>query len=141
MAAKAKLITRSIAVWLLIIATETVNGVVRELFIAPRVGAQIGRRVSFCIAIVLIALVALYFVRWIGAVTVTQLLGVGFIWAILTFLFEVLAGSLIAGREWDQLITDFVPSKGGLMAFGLVLMQIVPALAYRLILILRPEIG
>ncbi len=141
MAAKAKLITRSIGVWLLIIATETVNGAVREIFIAPRLGAQIGRRVSFCIAIVLIALAALYFVRWIGAVTARQLLAVGFIWAFMTFLFEVLAGLLIAGREWDQVITDLDPSKGGLMAFGLAFMLVIPVLAYRVVLALRPEVG
>ena len=131
---------RSVAVWLLIIVAETGNGIIREVLISPITGGQTGRQISFVIAIVLITAITLAFVRWIGAVDVGRLLGVGFFWAVLTLLFEVAASRMLAGRSWAETMADFDPASGGLMAFGLAFLVIIPPLAASVLSLFRPEI-
>ncbi len=132
------ILSRSFLVWLIIIAAETINGIVREMLISPIVGGQNGRQISFGIAVVLIAVITLAFVRSIGVVDIGRLIGIGLLWAVLTFVFEV-AASRIAGRSWAETMADFDPGSGGLMAFGLVFLAIIPVLAFSILAVIRPE--
>ena len=134
------ILSRSFVVWLIIIAAETINGIVREILISPIVGGQAGRQISFGIAIVLITAITLIFVRWIGAFDIWRLVGVGLLWAFLTFVFEVAASRILAGRSWAETMADFDPASGGLMAFGLAFLAIIPVLASSVLGFIRPEV-
>ena len=133
------ILSRSFLVWLIIIAVETMNGILREVLISPIVGGRTGRQISFGIAIILITAITFAFIRWIAAVDIGRLIGVGLLWAVLTFVFEVAASRIVAGRSWADTMADFAPASGGLMAFGLAFLAIIPILASSVLAKIRRE--
>ena len=55
---------------------------------------------------VVILIIALAFVRWIDARTVSELLSVGCLWLVLTLIFEIGLGSLVMGYSWERIVSD-----------------------------------
>lgn len=127
------MIGRTVAVWLLLICAETVNGFLRGLFIAPYYGDHVGRRISFGFAVVLITAITAMTIRWIGPRNVIQTLLIGISWAFLTFCFEAFLIRPALGIPWDRLWTDYDPRQGGLMAFGMVVLFMVPSVVFGLL--------
>lgn len=125
-------VLRAVLVWLVIIAVETVHGVLRTLLLVPLVGNFPARRVSVLTGSLLIFGVAWVFVRWIRAGTRLRLLGVGLLWVVLPVLFEVVLGRYALGPSWDRIAEDYDVTRGGLLGFGLLFTAAAPALAARL---------
>jgi len=138
MAGECTFLARSFAVWLLIIAAETMNGAIREFFITPVVGFHVGEQISFASAIVLITVITLYSIRWIGATELRRLVVVGLLWAGLTFAFEVILSMAFAGLNWEQIIADFNPFSGGLMSYGLAYLLVIPVITFSILAVVHP---
>lgn len=119
---------RVVAVWLVIIFTESVNGTVRRIYLEPVMGDFPARRVGFLIGMLLVFLVTLLFTRLIAAPDLKGPFLVGLIWMLLTAGFELGLG-LLLGYSWDRILEDYDPTRGGLMGFGLLYMVFVPWLA------------
>jgi hypothetical protein len=86
------------AVWLVLIAVETVHGILRTLLLVPLVGDLPARQIGVPLgSLLLFAVAYLFIIRWIAARTALQLLGVGLLWVVLTVLFEVGLGRLVLG--------------------------------------------
>jgi len=64
---------------------------------------------------VVILIIALAFVRWIDARTVSELLSVGCLWLVLTLIFEIGLGSLVMGYSWERIVSDYNVLEGGLL--------------------------
>lgn len=122
---------RGFAVWLIVIAAETVHGILREALLAPIVGGFTARRIAFFIGLGLIFAVSLMFIRWINARTVKQLLAVGVMWMILTLSFELGLGFLLDFSS-ERILEDYDITQGGLMAFGMLFLLVAPLLASRI---------
>ncbi len=120
---------KTIAVWLLIIIAESVHGTLRQLFLAPRVGDLNARRIGFFVGIAIIFAIAYFSVNWLRAWSRGALFAAGTIWMILTFVFEIVLGRFVMGLEWDRVAEDYDPTRGGLMAFGLIFLLFAPFLA------------
>jgi hypothetical protein len=114
-----------------IILLETVNGTVREIFIAPALGDLQARQLGIPIACVIAFLIAWATVRWMGAVTRPLQLFVGLWWAVLTLAFEITLGRAI-GMSWSRIFSDYDPTRGGFMVLGLAFMVFAPMLAAKL---------
>ncbi len=123
---------RSVAAWALIALVESIHGTLRVLWLQPRVGELRSRQIAFVTGSLLIVAVAALTVKWIGARSRRELLLVGLLWAALMLLFELSLGRLAAGYSWDRIAADYDPRRGGLMAFGLLLVAAAPWLAARL---------
>ena len=121
---------RAFAVWVGIMAVETVHGTLRGLFLEPAIGAFRARQVSVFTASVLIFAITWATVRWIGAENERQLLNIGGAWVVLTAAFEVSLG-LALGLGWARILEDYDMAKGGLMPLGLLFMSFAPWLAAR----------
>jgi hypothetical protein len=124
-----QLLFRAFLVWLVIIAVETVHGVLRGLLLAPFVGDLPARQIGVPIGSLLIFAVAYLFIRWIAPRTILQLLGVGLLWVVLTVLFELGLGRLVLKLPWERITEDYDPTRGGFLGFGLVFMLLSPLLA------------
>ena len=120
---------RAILVWLVIIATETVHGILRGVLLVPIVGDLPARQIGVLIGSLLIFGVACLFIRWIAARTKLQFLAVGLLWVVLTILFEIGLGRLVLGLPWERLTEDYDVTRGGFMGVGLLFMAAVPWLA------------
>ena len=124
-----RLLLQAFAVWLVIIAVETVHGILRSLLLVPLVGDLPARQIGVLIGSLLIFLVAYCCIRWIAARTTPRLLGVGLLWVVLTVLFEVGSGRLVLGLPWERITEDYDVTRGGFMGPGLLLMAAAPRLA------------
>ncbi len=138
MAGEYSFLARSLVVWLLIIAAETMNGAIREIFITPVVGFHVAKQISFASAIVLITVITFYVIRWIGATGLQRLVVVGLLWAVLTFAFEVILSMAFAGLNLEQIIADFNPFSGGLMSYGLAYLFVIPVITFRILAEVHP---
>lgn len=125
------LLLRAFLVWLLIIAVETVHGILRGFLLVPLVGELPARQIGVPIGSLLIFIVACLCVRWVAARTKLQLLGVGLLWAVLTILIEIGLGRLVLGLPWGRITEDYDPTRGGFLGLGLLFMAVSPLLAAR----------
>ena len=122
---------RALVVWLVIIAVETVHGILRTLLLVPMMGDFPARQISVFTCSLLIFGVTLLFINWIAARTTLQLLMVGTIWVLLTILFEITLGRLVLDLSWDRITEDYDITRGGFLGFGLLFMAVSPLLATR----------
>jgi hypothetical protein len=122
---------RALAVWLVIIVAESVNGTLRTLYLAPVIGDFQARRIGVFIAIAIIFAITLAFTRWMGARSRSQLLGIGVLWVVLTVAFEFALGMGVLHYDLSRMLSDYDLSRGGLMVFGLLAMVFTPLLAAR----------
>jgi len=120
---------RAFLVWLVIIAAETVHGILRGVLLVPIVGDLPARQIGVLIGSLLIFAVAYLFIRWMAAKTKLQFLTVGLLWVVLTILFEIGLGRLVLGLPWERLTEDYKITRGGFMGVGLLFMAAAPWLA------------
>src|ERR1035437_1781507 len=99
------MIGRAVLVWLLMMAIETIHGVLRNLFLAPLVGDLRARQIGVFIGAALILSIAVLLIGWIRPNSVRSLLGIGAMWLPLTLAFEFGLGRAL-GRPWDAMLAD-----------------------------------
>lgn len=123
---------RAFLVWLVIMSAESIHGTLRQFFLAPFIGDLPARRIAIFTGMLLIFLIAYFFIRWIGAQTTKSFLFAGLLWSLLTLAFEFGIGLFVLGYTRERMFEDYDISRGGLMGFGLAFMLITPYLAARL---------
>ena len=121
-----RVLSRGIVVWLVIMAAETVHGIMRTAFLAPRLGDMRARQFSVFVGSLLIVFLTFVFVRWLKGVAVIHFILVGAMWVLLTVGFEVVLGRLVIGLSWERIASDYNIAEGGLMIFGLLIMLLAP---------------
>jgi hypothetical protein len=122
---------RATLTWMLIMLAETGHGVVREVFIAPLIGALRARQLGVFVGCVIIFVIALLLARWMKAGTTRDQFRVGAFWVALTVIFEFSLGRAV-GQSWPRLLSDYNPVHGGYMLLGLAFMLLTPWLARKL---------
>ena len=125
-------VLRALLVWILIIAAETVHGIVRNVALMPMVGDFRARQISVFTGAAIIFSLTYLCVRWIRANSKGQLFLVGALWLVLTLLFEFGLGRFVLKLSWERLTEDYNVAQGGLLPIGLVLLFLSPFLAARL---------
>lgn len=126
------LLLRSIAIWLIFIIIESLNGTIRTLWLVPLLGELRAHQISFATGSLLILTIATLFVRWLKIANVSQSIGVGVLWMLLTVLFEVSLGRFAFGYSWSQIAADYDLRQGRLMSLGLVLLLCAPFIATKI---------
>jgi hypothetical protein len=124
-------VVRSLAVWLVIIASETLHGIARTLWVQPLLGDMRARQIAVFTGSVLILTIAVLFIGWIGATTRRELLTIGLAWLGLTLAFELSLGRLL-GASWERILSDYDPRRGGLLLLGMAVLTLAPLLAARI---------
>jgi hypothetical protein len=122
--------TRAALTWMLMMLVETGHGAVREIFLAPRVGALRADQVGVLVGSGLVLLVAWACSRWLNVTTSRGQLVVGAFWVALTLIFEVSLGRAM-DMPWPLILSDYNPGQGGYMWLGLAVMFIAPWLTRR----------
>ncbi len=123
---------RAVTVWLVLICAEILHGIARGVFLVPRVGEFRSSQIGVFTGSLIILVIALVFVRWIGASRTTGLLAVGVLWLGLTLSFEVLFGRFVVGASWERLAADYNVLEGGLLPLGMLILTLSPLIAARL---------
>lgn len=118
---------RASLAWLSIALAETVHGVLRGLWLVPRVGEAVAQRIGFVVGCVIVLGIATLASRWLGAASAAQRWQVGALWCVLMAGFELLIG-VARGFDASRIAAEFDPRQGGTMLFGLLLMLAAPTL-------------
>jgi hypothetical protein len=122
------LAVRAVAVWLVLIAGETVNGIVRVALVAPVTGDLAARQLGVMSGSVIVLVIAIVTCGWLGTRTARSQVAVGLAWVALTIAFEVALGWLL-GYSRERIGLDYDLTRGGLLTLGLIIMALAPALA------------
>jgi hypothetical protein len=120
-------LTRAVGIWLALVAVESIHGVMRRLFLEPQLGDLRARQLSVFIGAVLIALVFWFTLKWLRPQPVRRWWTLGLLWLALTLAFEIGLGRA-TGMSWDRIASDFDPRRGGLLAFGMLVILVGPRL-------------
>ncbi len=123
---------RALAVWLSIVAAETLHGIARTLWLVPQVGDHAARQIGVLTGSLLIFLVTWLAIGWIGMRRTRTLLAAGALWAVLMLAFEIALGRTVFGFGWDRIAAEFDVTRGGLMAFGLAALLLMPLVTARM---------
>jgi hypothetical protein len=120
---------RAIAVWLLMMLIESVHGVLRTTLLVPRVGDLAARQIGVFTGSLLILAVTYLSLGWLRLDRRPHRIAVGFLWALLTIVFELVFGRFVFGYSWSRLAADYDLAHGGLMGLGLLLLVFAPSIA------------
>jgi len=132
MRARASMLLRSVAVWLCLMAAETVHGIVRTGYLAPAVGDFRARQIAVFTGSALIVGLSVMFIRALRPGTVAEALGIGVLWLVLTLTFELALGRYGLHASWARIAEDYNLRRGGLLPIGLLVLTMTPLLAARL---------
>lgn len=122
--------TRGLLVFLGIMAVETVHGVLRGLFLVPRVGEEMAAWLGWPAGMAIVLLISTLAIGWTGIRTRSGLLRLGAVWAVLTIGFEALIG-LLRGMGTAEIMAALNPLSGTI-AYSAVVMFLAPLVAARL---------
>jgi len=122
---------RAVAVWLVIIAAETLHGIARTLWLAPIVGDFRARQIAVFSGSAIILTVTAILIRWLAPPTWRAALAIGGLWLALTLAFEIGLGRA-TGASWDRITEDYDPRRGGLLAIGMLVLMLAPLVAAHL---------
>jgi hypothetical protein len=122
---------RAVAIWFAILVLASLNGALRDLVVAPRIGDTIARAISTLILCGLIALVTWYAIRWIGPHGSGEALVVGAVWVALTLCFEFGAGRY-AGKSWSVILEDYNVLRGRIWVLVPLVTFLAPSWAARM---------
>jgi hypothetical protein len=123
---------KALAIWLIFITAESMNGFLRETLLVPLWGGLRAHQVSFVIGSTLILAIATLLIPWLRISRLSQLFGVGSLWMVLTVGFEIVLGRLLIGYSWQRILADYNLLEGRLMLLGLILLIFAPLIATRL---------
>jgi hypothetical protein len=124
-------ILRALAVWFVIIFTESIHGTLRVLFLEPKIGSFRARQIGVFIGVLLIFTITYLFINWINAKTTKSLIIIGLMWMTLTLLFEFCIG-FVQGFTLDRMLSDYNIAQGGFMLFGILLLALAPLIVTKL---------
>jgi hypothetical protein len=102
---------RALVIWFAILVLASLNGAVRDLIVAPRIGDMVARAISTIILCGVVLLVSWVSIRWIAPLNPRQALGVGLFWLLLTLTFEI-GSQRLSGKPWSTVLADYNVLQG-----------------------------
>jgi hypothetical protein len=123
------LVPRSLAVWLLILAFATANGVLREGMLPKVLPHSTAYVASGILLIACILAVSLITIPWLGHLTLVQYVLVGAWWLGLTLAFEFGFGMLLRGQSFDVMLEGYRFKDGNIWPLVLLAVAAAPLIA------------
>jgi hypothetical protein len=121
---------RGLLLFLAIMAAETVHGVLRGLFLVPRVGEDMASWLGWPVGVGLVLLTSCLAIGWTGLDGRKAFLRLGVVWAVLTVAFEAMIGTL-RGMGAAEILVELSPLTGTI-PYSAAVMLFAPLIAARL---------
>ncbi len=121
-----------IGLFILVAASEMLNGIARTIFLNKRVGVMNAKRISLLPALALCLLICYYYVPFLHIRADGGLLVLGISLSLFMGLFDVVVGRFILKMRWETILDDFDIRKGNLLGLGMAIMALCPLLASRM---------
>lgn len=124
----ADILVRVLALCVVLAGTETLHGIARTVWLAPRVGKTRATQLSIVSGSLLAFAVCYLLVPGVGLVTVQAHLALGAVLALFMASFDAALGKWLLRRSWRKILDDFNPATGNFLLFGLALLLVFPSL-------------
>ena len=125
------MLARALIVWFGILAIAFANGMLREAWLTPQLGEQLGRAVSSLILAAAVFVVTWFTIGWIRPVSADDAWIVGLVWVAMTLAFEFLAGHYLFGNPWSRLLAEYNVVEGRIWALVLIATLVAPIVTAR----------
>ena len=121
---------RIIALCIALASTETLHGIVRNVFLAPRIGKTLATKLSIVSGTLLAFLVCYLLVPDIGLSGFLPHLYLGMVVAAFMAAFDIAFGKPVPRFKWRRIWQDFNPASGNYLSFGLLALVFIPSLVW-----------
>lgn len=121
---------RILALCLALAGTETLNGIARTVWLAPRVGKAPATRLSVVSGTLLAFLVCYLLVPAIGLSGFLPHVYLGLVVAAFMAAFDIAFGRWVLRFRWPRIRQDFNPASGNYLSLGLAALVCMPALVW-----------
>jgi len=125
------IVLKSILAWCFILVLAMLNGLFREAVLLPAAGKTTAFFLSGVLLSALILLVAVALARRLAFDSPARCFSAGFLWLILTLLFEFGFG-LIQGQSWTKMLENYTFQEGNIWPIVLLVILFAPSIAARL---------
>ncbi|MBU4536299.1 MAG: hypothetical protein KKF16_10960 [Euryarchaeota archaeon] len=121
---------QALEVWLVLLLAAIINATIRTRFIQPKIKNELrSHQISSITAIIFFLFIIYLFFRFTTAeYTENQLVNIGFMWMILTIIFEFLFGRFVMKNSFSRLLEDYNLTRGRLWIWVLISLLIGPVL-------------
>ncbi|HOW27528.1 MAG TPA: hypothetical protein PK876_03360 [Elusimicrobiota bacterium] len=116
----------------LIALAETLHGIGRARFLAPRIGDLRSRQIGVLSGSALLLIIAYISIPWISPATISEAMITGLAWLALMLGYEFCLGRLLFKFSWKRLLSDFNPLEGGFLGIGMSVLVFAPLLAAKM---------
>ena len=120
------MLLKAIVIWVVIALAETVHGIARVRLLNRRLGDHRARQVAVFTASAIILAIAWFTVPWIAPASRNECFTIGGLWLVLMLAFEITLGRVVFRMKWARIAADFDPTKGGLLALGMLVLFAAP---------------
>ena len=121
-----------VGLFILVAASEMLNGIARTVFLNKRMGVANARRISLLPALALCLLICYYYVPFLNIRTDAGLILLGIALSLFMGVFDIVVGRLVVKARWEVILDDFDIKKGNLLGLGMVAMVFCPLLATKI---------
>ena len=117
---------RALIVWVVIAMVETVHGILRIRLLNRRVGDHRARQIAVATGSGIVVSIAWFTMPWIAPLSLGDSLAVGTLWLVTMLAFEISLGRFVFHVPWARIGSDFNLRRGGLLAFGMLVLFLAP---------------
>lgn len=125
-------IAKIVCFYVLVASSETLNGILRMIYLNKHFGVMSAKRISMLPALFLCLLICYFYVPIMGITTDTGLVFLGMSLSAFMLVFDIIMGRYFAKVRWSAILDDFNIFKGNLLAVGMVVMAICPLLSSKI---------
>ncbi len=127
---------QALAVWILLLITVLVKENFQTKFLQPRLKNELrSHQISSIMMVIFFLFIFYFFFRFTGAnYTENDLVNIGFMWMILTIVFQFLFGYLLMNYSFKRLLQDYNLTKGRLWIWVLLTLLLGPVMVNNLLL-------
>lgn len=121
---------RVLALCIALASAETLHGIARTIYVAPRIGKERAVKLSAITGTLLAFLICLALVPGIGLTSLSEHAVLGVVLAVFMACFDIAVGRHLMRKKWAKIWPDFDPRSGNYLLFGLVALTLVPMLVF-----------
>jgi hypothetical protein len=125
-------IAEIVCFYVLVASGETLNGILRTIYLNKRLGIMPAKRISMLPALFLCLLICYFYLPLLHIRSDKGLLFLGISLSAFMTVFDIIMGRYIAKAKWSTILADFNIFKGNLLAVGLVVMAFCPLLSSKI---------
>ena len=122
---------KSLLIWILIFIFAFLNGGLREYFLIPYLGEKVGLILSGAILMMTIIIISFIFIPMLRLKSYKEALYIGFMWFLLTNLFDLFS-IYSSGGDFMDFVSLFDISGGNLWTFVVIVTLLSPLLIYKI---------